>query len=133
MNALAITLTVSFVFLAWVPFYTESVSDALLLWKSAFSYEGSIVDNADKLHALYGIEISDVLIDIVVGLALVFFMPTSHDLVERVVTCWQRLKGSRIQRGLAHPVMAVVYVPATMVLAKNLLAGSVAAFLYFQF
>lgn len=132
-NALAISLTVTFVFLAWVPFYTESVSDALLLWLSAFSYEGSIVDNADTLHALYGIEIGDVLIDIVVGLALVFFMPTSHELVERVVTRWQRLKGGRIQRGLAHPVMAVVYVPATMVLAKSLLAGPVAAFLYFQF
>ena len=73
------------------------------------------------------------LIDIVVGLTLVFFMPTSHSLVERIVTRWQTLSGSRIQRGLAHPVMAVVYVPAIMVFAKNLLAGPVAAFLYFQF
>ena len=132
-NAMAIAITVSFVFLAWVPFYTESIDNAVMIWRSMAAYQGSIVDNATALHAQYGIEIGDVLIDIVVGLTLVFFMPTSHSLVERIVTRWQTLSGSRIQRGLAHPVMAVVYVPAIMVFAKNLLAGQVAAFLYFQF
>ena len=71
-----------------------------MLWRSAFAYEGSIVENADRLHALYGIEIGDVLIDIVVGITLVFFMPASNALMERVVTRWQRLKGSRSGQGI---------------------------------
>ena len=132
-HALALSLTVSFVFLAWAPFYTEDVSDALMLWQSAFAYEGSIVENARSLYALYGIQIGDVLIDIVVGLSIVFIMPTSHALVGRVTARWQQLEDSRIQRAIAHPAMVIVYVPAIMVFAKTLLTGPVAAFLYFQF
>ena len=80
-----------------------------------------------------GIQIGDVLIDIVVGLSIVFIMPTSHALVGRVTARWQQLEDSRIQRAIAHPAMVIVYVPAIMVFAKTLLTGPVAAFLYFQF
>lgn len=73
------------------------------------------------------------LIDIVVGLSIVFIMPTSHVLVGRVTALWQQLEDSRVQRVIEHPAMVILYVPTIMVFAKTFLTGPVAAFLYFQF
>ena len=108
-NGFSILLTASFVLLAWVPFYTESISDALMLWSSAFSYSGEMIENANTLYERYGIEVGMLLVNITIGLALVFFPPTSHELVNFCVRRWQKLEGGTIHNVLAHPLMLFVY------------------------
>jgi D-alanyl-lipoteichoic acid acyltransferase DltB (MBOAT superfamily) len=132
-NGFSILFTASFVLLAWVPFYTESISDALMLWSSAFSYSGEMIENANTLYERYGIEVGMLLVNITIGLALVFFTPTSHELVNFCVRRWQKLEGGTIHNVLAHPLMLFVYTPIIMIVGKSLLVGPVAAFLYFQF
>lgn len=132
-NGLSITLTVSFVFLAWVPFYAENIPDALMLWFSAFSYSGGIIENAGTLYERYGIEVGMLLVNITIGLIMIFFLPTSHELVSHCVRLLKKLEGGSIHCVARHPLMLFIYTPAIMIVAKSLLTGPVAAFLYFQF
>lgn len=132
-NGLSNVLTVSFVFLAWVPFYTEGVSDALMIWSSIFSYDGNVIVNANALYELYGIEIGEVLLNITLGFTLVFFTPTSHELVSYSVRQWKSMEGSFFYSVLRHPLMLAIYTPIVMIAGKSLIVGPVAAFLYFQF